>query len=141
MSSIKDVSELPISIKASLINIVAIIPFWYLDIHLLSNWFVQQHPFYIPIIVAFCLTVGWYLLNLIISSYRIRTLKLTNSVALVLMVAQSTGILGLASFIAYIFKCSFMMLVILSFSFCTIWLIYGFARRFIYFFKNPDVKK
>jgi len=65
MSVIKEINELHISTKTILVSLVIIIPFWYLSLFILNRQFVNSNQIHIPIIVAFCLSVCYYILNFI----------------------------------------------------------------------------
>lgn len=62
MSVVKDLNELHFTIKTFVIGLIITMPFWYLDIYLFAPWFTKANPIHIPIIVAFCLSIGWLLL-------------------------------------------------------------------------------
>jgi len=38
-------------------------PFFYLDIYFLKNTLFTTAPFYIPIVMALCMSIGWYIGN------------------------------------------------------------------------------
>ncbi|ASS49621.1 MAG: hypothetical protein A3D31_02065 [Candidatus Fluviicola riflensis] len=63
MSIIKDLNEFHFTLKSALFNILISMPFWYLDIYLMAKWYVEQNPIQLPIVIAFCLSVGWYVVS------------------------------------------------------------------------------
>lgn len=63
MSIIKEINELHINLKSNLFGVIAIIPFWYLDIFLFKPEFIENNNIYIPIVLSFCLSTCYFGLN------------------------------------------------------------------------------
>ena len=57
MSIVEDLKKLHFTIRGALVIVLFIAPFWYLDIYLFAPEFFKQAPLYIPIVLAFCLTI------------------------------------------------------------------------------------
>jgi hypothetical protein len=64
MTLVKEFSELHISLKTILISLTLIMPFWYISIFILNRNFVNSTQIHIPIILSFCLTFCYFILNL-----------------------------------------------------------------------------
>jgi len=63
MSLIKDVNELQLTVKAFVINVACVLPFWYMDLFIFQRSWFTFYPFYIPMVFAFCLTLVSYIPN------------------------------------------------------------------------------
>ncbi len=67
MSIIKDINELkPSSFKVFLFSTLFTMPFWYIALYLFKRSFLLDNPMHVPIVMAFCLTVCWLVLNILI---------------------------------------------------------------------------
>lgn len=132
MSIVKDLNELHFTLKTVVIGIIITMPFWYLDIYLFAPWFTKANPIHIPIIVAFCLSIGWLLLGVLFMDTfndieRIEA-KRGEEVSdnefedfWASVIAMSTVFLGIFSFIWYVANGRFFYLVLTSFGLmCTI---------------------
>ena len=58
MSFVKDIADLHIGLRTVLISILFVMPFWYIDIYLFGHTFFVNAPFYVPIVLSFCLAIS-----------------------------------------------------------------------------------
>lgn len=64
MALIKEINELPFSLKSFIISLVLIMPFWYLSIFIFKKDLIVLNGIQIPIILSFCLSACYFSLNL-----------------------------------------------------------------------------
>lgn len=64
MSIVKEINDLHISLKTIIFSLLSIMPFWYLAILTFNIGFIKSNQIQIPIVLSFCLTVCYYILNL-----------------------------------------------------------------------------
>lgn len=119
MSLIEEINKLHVSLKSFLVGLVFIMPFWYLDIYFFANPFFDSSPFYIPIVVAFCISAVCYLplyfLGMLVFSVTMpfnptRTIA-TPTVDTYLTVLVSIFTLGFLTYYGWTHKLTFMKLV------------------------------
>lgn len=68
MSLADQLFKLDITTKSVILNILLLMPFWYIDLYLFKKEFFLSAPVYLPIVFSFCLTVA-YLIPFYISEY------------------------------------------------------------------------
>lgn len=66
MGFIKDINELEKSVKYFIISIICIIPFWYVSVWWFNPYLFHSESAYLIFSLCFCLTLGLYLLNLLL---------------------------------------------------------------------------
>lgn len=67
MSWIKDLSELSPRIKNFIISMICLMPFWYICIYIFSPVIFFNSILYLTIPLAFCLSLLWYLVSLVLN--------------------------------------------------------------------------
>lgn len=140
MSLIKDINDLHLSVKSITIGLVLLMPFWYLNIYLLAPWYVEKAPIQLPIIIAFCLSVGWLMTSMLFSYSLFLKVAIQQKVysdqenydhpIYLLSVIIALCALMPLSFVAYTFKWSLWMLVYASFLATAITTIIALIRYF-----------
>lgn len=66
MGVIEDINKLHPTLRSLLIGIGFILPFWYVDIYLFNTQLFVSVPFYLPIAFAFCFSILWIGLNILL---------------------------------------------------------------------------
>lgn len=56
--------DLEPSLKIIVVGFIFILPVWFLDIVLFSKTFYKTHSDYISIVLAFCITIPWYIIQI-----------------------------------------------------------------------------
>ena len=88
-----------------LLSTIAIMPFWYMNLYLFKNDFFTKSPIQMPIIISFCLTIVYLIINGVIT---LCIQKLAHSPRNAFMFSLgSISILSFTTFMEYIFKFNF----------------------------------
>jgi hypothetical protein len=61
MSIIKDWNKLHIDLKAFVLCVCAIMPFWYLGIFIFKNEIINGYPFFVSVVISYCLSLLTFL--------------------------------------------------------------------------------
>ena len=107
MSFLKDFNETHISLRAIIIGLALVSPFWYFDLYLFHKKFFFNSSFYIPIVAAFCLSVCWHGLNIIsatASFFMIGNMPEKINFTITASAIVSIAWIGLLTYVGYTFK-------------------------------------
>src|SRR5688572_1131278 len=66
--SIGDFSKLHISLQGIIIGIILLMPLWFINIYLFHKSFFISNPLYLIILFSYGLSIGWLVLNLLVSA-------------------------------------------------------------------------
>lgn len=101
MSLLKDFTELQFSTKSVLLAVSLLMPFWYLDLFLFAEKYVSNKSIEIPIIISFCLSVLFLVLNSL--SYSIscevsKTMKKYDNPRIFIIWTTGTSVINISLF-------------------------------------------
>lgn len=60
MTLIKEINDLHIALKAMVLSMITIMPFWFISIYLFHKGFYHLNPVYVTIIFTFCFSIVSY---------------------------------------------------------------------------------
>jgi len=129
MSWISDIEQLPDIKKAFVISIPVVTPFWFISIFLFKHSFYLHNEFYIIALFSYCLTILWYLMNLVLSvviAYFIG--KATDRESqLVACGAYSICYLAILIFVSYLLKLDFLTFIYCCFGYIVFRILWVFS--------------